>query len=195
MRYYDPIFGEISIDKTPLTHMDPSEFRKNIAIVPQETFIFAASAEENIRYGKPDATEEEITNAAKLALADDFIRTMPNSYKSLIGERGVTLSGGQRQRIAIARAILKNAPILLLDEATNSLDSESENLVQKALETLMKNRTTLIIAHRLSTVRNADKIIVMDNGKIVESGTHNSLHSAGGLYEHLNQIQFEPNVN
>ena len=195
MRYYDPIFGEISIDKTSLTHMDPSEIRKNIAIVPQETFIFAASAEENIRYGKPDATEEEITNAAKLALADDFIRTMPNSYKSLIGERGVTLSGGQRQRIAIARAILKNAPILLLDEATNSLDSESENLVQKALETLMKNRTTLIIAHRLSTVRNADKIIVMDNGKIVESGTHNSLHSAGGLYEHLNQIQFEPKVN
>ena len=195
MRYYDPIFGEISIDQIPLTQMDPSEIRKNIAIVPQETFIFAASAEENIRYGKPDATEEEITNAAKLALADDFIRAMPDNYKSLIGEKGVTLSGGQRQRIAIARAILKNAPILLLDEATNSLDSESENLVQKALETLMKNRTTLIIAHRLSTVRNADRIIVMDNGKIVESGTHNTLHSAGGLYEHLNQIQFEQKVN
>ncbi len=195
MRYYDPISGIIAIDNIPLTRMEPSEIRKHIAIVPQETFIFAASAEENIRYGNPNATIEEIENAAKLALADNFIRALPNDYQSLIGEKGVTLSGGQRQRIAIARAILKNAPILLLDEATNSLDTESEKSVQTALERLMKNRTTLIIAHRLSTVRNANKIVVMDNGKIVESGTHENLQAAGGLYEHLNRIQFEPNVH
>ena len=191
MRYYDPESGYIAIDNIPLTDLDLTEIRNQIAIVPQETYIFAASAEENIRYGRPNATKEEIVNAAKLALADKFICALPNDYQSLIGERGVTLSGGQRQRIAIARAILKNAPILLLDEATNSLDTESEKLVQSALERLMKNRTTLIIAHRLSTIRNADKIVVLDNGRIIESGTHESLQTTGGLYKHLNRIQLE----
>ena len=190
LRYYDPISGRISLDGVALTEADPTDLRLRFAIVPQEAVIFGATAAENIRFGRPDANDAEVAEAARLAAADGFIRDLPQGYQTLIGERGVTLSGGQRQRIAIARAILKNAPVLLLDEATSSLDSESETLVQEALDGLMKGRTTLVIAHRLATVLAADRILVIDQGRIVEQGRHEDLVARGGLYSRLAHLQF-----
>lgn len=191
LRFYDPEKGEISFDQTDIRQLDPVVLRQQIALVPQETMIFAASVAENISYGKPDATKAEIIAAAKAANADAFIRKMPDGYSTLLGERGVTLSGGQRQRLAIARAILKDAPVLLLDEATSSLDAESEKLVQDALDTLKKGKTTLIIAHRLATVLKADRILVIDQGHIIEEGTHKSLIRKNGIYAGLARLQFD----
>ncbi|MEL7528623.1 MAG: ATP-binding cassette domain-containing protein, partial [Pseudomonadota bacterium] len=173
-----------------LQELDPVDLRSHIALVPQDTAIFGASVAENIAYGRPDASRDEIVAAANAALAAPFIENMSDGYDTLVGERGITLSGGQRQRIAIARAVLRNAPVLLLDEATSALDAESENLVQKALERLMEGRTTLVIAHRLATVLKADRIVVMEDGRIVEAGTHAELSAAGGLYAKLARLQF-----
>jgi ATP-binding cassette subfamily B protein len=170
---------------------DPRELRRRIALVPQDTAIFGASVADNIRFGRPDATMAEIARAAEQAAAAEFITRLPDGYETLVGERGVTLSGGQRQRIAIARAILRDAPLLLLDEATSSLDAEGETLVQKALARLMQERTTLVIAHRLATVLSCDRILVMDQGRIVEEGTHDSLVANGGLYARLARLQFQ----
>ena len=161
------------------------------ALVPQDPVVFATTARDNIRFGRPDASDAEVAHAAELALASEFIGRLPERFETLIGERGVTLSGGQRQRIAIARAILRDAPLLLLDEATSSLDAESEKFVQTALERLMAERTTLVIAHRLATVLSCDRILVMDSGRIVEEGTHERLAAAGGLYARLAKLQFQ----
>ena len=191
LRFYDPAQGAIAIDGVPIRDADPHEVRARIALVPQDAVAFAASARENIRFGRPDATDAEVERAADLAHATEFIRRLPDGFEAQLGERGVTLSGGQRQRIAIARAILRDAPLLLLDEATSSLDAESETLVQTALEELMRHRTTLVIAHRLATVLSCDRIMVMDQGRIVEQGTHASLVAAGGLYARLARLQFE----
>jgi ATP-binding cassette subfamily B protein len=191
LRFYDPASGTISFDGVPIGAADPRELRSRIALVPQDSVVFAATARENIRFGRPDATDAEVEQAADLAHATEFIRRMPDGFEAQLGERGVTLSGGQRQRIAIARAILRDAPLLLLDEATSSLDAESETLVQTALEELMRHRTTLVIAHRLATVLSCDRIMVMDQGRIVEQGTHASLVAAGGLYARLARLQFE----
>jgi ATP-binding cassette subfamily B protein len=191
LRFYDPVAGEISFDGVPIRAADPREARARIALVPQDSVVFAASARENIRFGRPDANDAEVERAADLAHATEFIRRLPGGFEAHLGERGVTLSGGQRQRIAIARAILRNAPLLLLDEATSALDAESETLVQTALEELMRHRTTLVIAHRLATVLSCDRILVMDKGCIVEQGTHASLVAAGGLYARLARLQFE----
>jgi ATP-binding cassette, subfamily B, bacterial len=191
LRYYDPTGGIITFDGVDLTRTDPTDLRRHIALVPQDAVIFAASAAENIRFGRADASDEEVRQAADLALADEFICKLPQGYDAQIGERGVTLSGGQRQRIAIARAILRQAPLLLLDEATSSLDAESERLVQTALERLMQDRTTLVIAHRLATVLSCDRILVMDHGRIAEQGRHDSLVASGGLYARLAKLQFE----
>jgi len=190
LRFYDPQGGAIWVDGVPINEADPVSLRARMALVPQEPAIFAASVLDNIRYGRPEATEDDVRRAAELASADGFIRALPQGYQTLIGERGVTLSGGQRQRLAIARAILKDAPILLLDEATSALDAESERKVQGALDRLMEGRTTLVIAHRLATVRSADRILVMDQGRIVEEGTHEALLSQGGLYARLARLQF-----
>jgi ATP-binding cassette, subfamily B, bacterial len=191
LRFYDPASGVISLDGVPIKTADPRDVRSRIALVPQESVVFAASARENIRFGRPDATDIEVERAADLAHATEFIRRLPDGFETQLGERGVTLSGGQRQRIAIARAILRDAPLLLLDEATSSLDAESETLVQTALEELMRHRTTLVIAHRLATVLSCDRILVMDQGRIVEQGTHASLVAAHGLYARLARLQFE----
>jgi ATP-binding cassette, subfamily B, bacterial len=191
LRFYDPASGTISVDGVPIKAADPRDVRARIALVPQESVAFAATARENIRFGRPEASDAEVERAADLAHATEFIRRLPAGFETPLGERGVTLSGGQRQRIAIARAILRDAPLLLLDEATSSLDAESETLVQTALEELMRHRTTLVIAHRLATVLSCDRIMVMDQGRIVEQGTHASLVAAGGLYARLARLQFE----
>ena len=191
LRFYDPASGTISFDGVPVNAADPREVRSQIALVPQDSVVFATSARENIRFGRPEAGDAEVEHAAELAHATEFIRRMPKGLDAQLGERGVTLSGGQRQRIAIARAILRAAPLLLLDEATSALDAESETLVQTALEELMRHRTTLVIAHRLATVLSCDRIMVMDQGRIVEQGTHASLVAANGLYARLARLQFE----
>jgi ATP-binding cassette subfamily B protein len=191
LRFYDPASGAIALDGVPIKSADPRELRVRIALVPQDPVVFAASARENIRFGRPDASDAEVERAADLAHATEFLRRLPDGFEAQLGERGVTLSGGQRQRIAIARAILRDAPLLLLDEATSALDAESETLVQTALEELMRHRTTLVIAHRLATVLSCDRIMVMDQGKIVEQGTHAELVAEGGLYARLARLQFE----
>ncbi len=191
LRFYDPASGAIALDGVPIKSADPVDVRARIALVPQDFVVFAASARENIRFGRPDASDAEVERAADLAHATEFLRRLPGGFEAQLGERGVTLSGGQRQRIAIARAILRDAPLLLLDEATSALDAESETLVQTALEELMRHRTTLVIAHRLATVLSCDRIMVMDQGKIVEQGTHTALVAAGGLYARLARLQFE----
>ena len=189
-RFYDPTSGSIKVDGEDIRNVKVKSLREQISIVPQEVHLFGTSISENIKYGKLDATYEEVVQAAKDANAHEFITQIPDGYDALIGEKGVKLSGGQRQRLAIARAILKNPAILLLDEATSSLDSESEAQVQDALYRLMENRTTFVIAHRLSTIQNADRILVLDEGNIVEDGTHQELLSKGGLYSHLYELQF-----
>ena len=190
LRFYDPTSGRITLDGQDLQDMARDAFRGQIALVPQDPVIFAASAMENIRFGRPDATDDQVRNAARAAAVDEFIMRLPEGYDSYLGERGVMLSGGQKQRIAIARAILRDAPVLLLDEATSALDAESERLVQEAVDRLSADRTTLIVAHRLATVKKADRIIVMDQGKIVGVGTHNDLVAQGGLYARLARLQF-----
>ena len=190
LRFYDPSSGRILIDGLDIALASPSAVRGQIGLVPQETMIFGASARENIRYGRPDASDAEIGDAARAAAADEFITRLPEGYDTFLGERGARLSGGQKQRIAIARAILKNPPILLLDEATSSLDSESERLVQDALERLMRNRTTLVIAHRLATAINSDRIVVIDRGRIVGTGRHDELLRDNALYARLAELQF-----
>jgi ATP-binding cassette subfamily B protein len=191
LRFYDPSSGTISYDGVAVRDADPQGVRSHIALVPQDSVVFAASARENIRFGRPEATDAEVERAADLAHATEFIRRLPGGFDAPLGERGVTLSGGQRQRIAIARAILRDAPLLLLDEATSSLDAESETLVQTALEELMRHRTTIVIAHRLATVLSCDRILVLDQGRIVEQGRHSELVVAGGLYAKLARLQFE----
>jgi ATP-binding cassette subfamily B protein len=190
LRFYDVMSGRIQVDGKDISNLDPGELRRQVGLVPQETVLFGESAMENIRYGRPEATDEEVREAAKLAAADEFIGNLPEGYETFLGERGTRLSGGQRQRIAIARAILKDPPILLLDEATSSLDAESERLVQAALEGLMKNRTTLVIAHRLATVKKVDRIVVMSQGRIEAVGTHSELTAGNELYARLAELQF-----
>jgi len=191
LRFYDPSSGIIAFDGVSLRDVDPSALRRHIALVPQDTVVFAASVADNIRFGRPGASDAEVARAAELALASEFIGRLPQKFETPVGERGVMLSGGQRQRIAIARAILRDAPLLLLDEATSSLDSESETLVKAALERLMAERTTLVIAHRLATVLSCDRILIMDSGRIVEEGTHEQLTAAGGLYARLAKQPFQ----
>ena len=190
LRFYDPISGFIKVDGIDLKQLSRETFRKNIAVVPQDPIIFAMSAIENIRFGRPGASDEDVISAAKAASAHDFITNLPSSYQTFVGERGVMLSGGQKQRIAIARAILRDAPILLLDEATSALDSENELAVKTAVEALSKNRTTLVVAHRLATVKKANRIIVLNQGKVVATGTHEELLANGGLYARLARLQF-----
>jgi ATP-binding cassette subfamily B protein len=190
-RFYDPDHGRVLLDGVDLEDADPADVRQRIAMVPQDTVIFAASARDNLRYGNWNATEEQLWQAARDANAEEFLRKLPDGLDTYMGEGGARLSGGQRQRIAIARALLRDAPLLLLDEATSALDAESERLVQDALDRLMEHRTTIVIAHRLATVRAADRIVVMDAGRIVEEGTHATLNQRGGLYARLARLQFE----
>jgi ATP-binding cassette, subfamily B, bacterial len=190
-RFYDPQSGRVLLDGVDLRDADPADVRSRIAMVPQDTVMFAASARDNVRYGNWDASEDELWQAARDANAEEFLRALPEGLDTFMGEGGARLSGGQRQRIAIARALLRDAPLLLLDEATSALDAESERLVQDALDRLMADRTTIVIAHRLATVRAADRIVVMDAGQIVEEGTHASLNARGGLYARLARLQFE----
>lgn len=193
-RFYDPTAGRILLDGVDIRDLTLYDLRSNIALVPQETQLFSGTVAENIRYGKPGASDAEVIEAAKAANAHEFITSFPDGYATIVGERGIKLSGGQRQRVAIARALLKNPRILILDEATSSLDSESEALVQEALEVLMQGRTTFVIAHRLSTIRSADKIVVLEAGRIVQQGTHQELLAAGGLYKELYELQFRKDV-
>jgi ATP-binding cassette, subfamily B, bacterial len=195
LRFYDPESGRIVIDGVDVSRADPRAVRSRIGLVPQDTVLFAASARENIRYGRPGATDAEVEAAARAAAADEFLRRLPEGYDTFLGERGTRLSGGQRQRIAIARAILRDPPILLLDEATSALDAESERLVQGALDLLMQGRTTIIIAHRLATVLQADRIVVMDHGRIVAQGTHAELVRSNDLYARLAALQFADGTN
>ena len=190
LRFYDPQSGQITLDDVPLPEMTRATFRAAMALVPQDPVIFAASARENIRFGRPDASDAEVEEAAKAAAAHAFLTALPQGYDTYVGERGLMLSGGQKQRIAIARAILRDAPILLLDEATSALDAESERAVQEAVTRLSAGRTTLIVAHRLATVKQADRILVFENGRIVAEGTHDSLVAQGGLYARLARLQF-----
>lgn len=190
-RFYDPQAGTIKMDGVPITAVDPAEVRRRIALVPQEAILFAASARDNLRYGNWAASDEEIWEAARAANAEHFLRDLPDGLDTYLGEGGARLSGGQRQRVAIARAVLRKAPVLLLDEATSALDAESEMLVQQALDRLMADRTTLVIAHRLATVRGADRIVVLDHGRVVEVGSHDQLTRAGGLYARLASLQFD----
>ena len=190
LRFHDPAIGAVLIDGVPVAEADLADVRRHLALVPQDVTLFADSVAANIAFGAPGASAAEIEAAARTANADGFIRALPQGYATPVGERGVTLSGGQRQRIAVARAVLRNAPILLLDEATSALDAESEAEVQKGLAGAMNGRTTLVIAHRLATIQRASRILVMDQGRIVEEGTHETLSRAGGLYGRLAAMQF-----
>ncbi|GAB5388567.1 MAG: hydrophobic compound transporter HcuC [Alphaproteobacteria bacterium] len=191
LRFYDPQSGTVSLDGTEIAATDPQQMRQHLALVPQEPILFGGTVAENLRFGKTDATEDELWSALNAAHAEDFVRALPDQLETQLGDRGITLSGGQRQRIAIARAILKDAPVLLLDEATSALDAESEGAVQAALETLMQGRTTLVIAHRLATIREADRIAVIDQGRVAATGTHDQLIAQDGLYARLARLQFQ----
>jgi ABC-type multidrug transport system fused ATPase/permease subunit len=188
-RFYDLTSGAITVDGQNIKNVTQDSLRGSIALVPQEPILFHRSLFENIRYGKPDATEKDVMKAAKLAHCHEFIEKLPQGYETQVGERGVKLSGGERQRVAIARAILKNAPILVLDEATSSLDSESEGLIQDALRSLMRGKTTIVIAHRLSTIMSMDRIVIMDQGKVADTGTHAELLQKTGIYQKLWNLQ------
>jgi ATP-binding cassette subfamily B protein len=190
LRFYDTTSGVVRVDGVPVRQTTLSALRARVGIVPQDSTVFSTSARENIRYGRPDASDAEVEAAARAAFAHDFITALPEGYSTFLGERGVRLSGGQRQRISIARAMLKNPPLLLLDEATSALDAESERMVQAALESAMSGRTTLVIAHRLATVLRADRIVVLDQGRIVDIGRHEELVARGGLYARLAAMQF-----
>ena len=190
LRFFDPDAGRITLDGVDIREMARTDLRRQFALVPQEPVIFAASARENIRFGRPEASDAEVEAAARAAAAHEFIARLPRGYDTWVGERGVMLSGGQRQRLAIARAILRDAPVLLLDEATSALDAESERAVQQAVERLAEGRTTLVIAHRLATVKRADRIVVFQDGRVVAEGSHGALVAEGGLYARLARLQF-----